>query len=547
MRCIKYVITCIALVQSAQCLPCLAQDAINKIIDSGDDSSRFVFVFIAEGYTREEMQKFDDDCQSIVNYFFSSVPWNDYRSFINVYSIFIPSQQSGADIPSEGIYVDTVFDATFDSYGISSLLTVNDAKAFNAAAQIPAFDAVFIMVNDNHYGGSGGATAVLSTHSAAGEIALHEAGHLIARLADEYETPYSIYSAVTGLPNITDETARENIPWRDWIDPDIPLPTPESITDRIGLFEGAEYSSTGMYRPKHNCRMRNLGVQYCEICTEAIVRSIYHLVAPIDTFSPEESEITLKDTAITLWIQPVNIRNTVLEIAWELDGRIIDNRSQTSYKLEPYMVPSGTHTVRVRVKDATDKVRTDTEGLLISEHTWMVNKIGCSGNVSGTVVDAENNVIIKDVTATLLPSSETVYTDSHGEFQFNNIPCGSYTAIINKAGYEETNINVSITGEAETVLHIALNNKISRYSITGSIVGWGQKSVTVKLYGKVSSKIQTSADGNFTFPSLPPGNYIIIPEAPRCRFFPACVAVTVQETPLQGITFLSCRNPLSAD
>jgi hypothetical protein len=177
----------------------------------------------------------------------------------------------------------------------------------------------------------------------------------------------------------------------------------------------------------------------------------------------------------------------------------------------------------------------------------MVNKIGCSGNVSGTVVDAENNVIIKDVTATLLPSSETVYTDSHGEFQFNNIPCGSYTAIINKAGYEETNINVSITGEAETVLHIALNNKISRYSITGSIVGWGQKSVTVKLYGKVSSKIQTSADGNFTFPSLPPGNYIIIPEAPRCRFFPACVAVTVQETPLQGITFLSCRNPLSAD
>ncbi|MCX5897625.1 MAG: M64 family metallo-endopeptidase, partial [Proteobacteria bacterium] len=203
MKRIIPIVILVLTLQTVLCLPCSAQDTIKKIIDNGDDTSRFVFVVIAEGYTAAEMQKFDNDCHTIISYFFSSLPWHDYQSFVNVYSIFSFSNQSGADIPSEDVYVDTAFDATFDSFGINNLLTVNDAKAFETAAQVPTFDAVFVLVNDARYGGSGGSTIVLSTHTAAGEIALHEAGHFIGHLADEYETPYASYPSGAEEPNIT--------------------------------------------------------------------------------------------------------------------------------------------------------------------------------------------------------------------------------------------------------------------------------------------------------------------------------------------------------
>jgi hypothetical protein len=489
------------------------------------------------------MAQFDDDCRNIISSFFYSTPWHDYRSLINGYSIFSPSQQPGADHPSQGIFIDTAFDATFDSYGINNLLTVNDAKALAAAAQVPSFDAVCVLVNDQDYGGSGGTTIVFSNHPAAGEIALHETGHFIAHLADEYETPYAIYPEATGVPNITDKTRRETISWKNWIDSDIPLPTPDTITDRIGLFEGAEYSATGIYRPKHNCKMRSLGVQYCEICTEAIIRSIYRYVHPIDTFSPRESEITVKDKAITLWVQPVEVPDSVFEAVWELDGTALDNQSQMACRLEPTLLSSGAHTMRVRVRDATDKVRTDSEGLLTDGHTWVVNKIDCSGNVSGRVTAADTKALIQDASVTVLPSAEMVITDNNGQFQFNNLPCGTYTAVVTASGYAETNINFSIADNAETVLTIDATSKNSLHDVSGNIVGRYQERITVKLCGKLSAKVHTSADGNFTFPSLPPGNYSVIPEAPGVRFFPALQTVTVEETNLQDITFLCYKSP----
>jgi hypothetical protein len=42
-------------------------------------------------------------------------------------------------------------------------------------------------VNDTTYGGSGGAFAVLSRHPLSIEIALHEIGHTLGLLADEYD------------------------------------------------------------------------------------------------------------------------------------------------------------------------------------------------------------------------------------------------------------------------------------------------------------------------------------------------------------------------
>jgi len=546
MKRIILVVILIVALPAVLILPCYAQDTINKIIDNGDDASRFVFVVIAEGYTAAEMQKFDNDYQDIFSYFFSSPPWHDYQSFINVYTIFSPSNQSGADIPSEGIYVDTAFDATFDSFGINQLLTVNDAGVFETAAQVPAFDAVFVLVNDARYGGSGGSTIVLSTHTAAGEIALHEAGHFFGHLADEYETPYSVYPSGEEEPNITVSNDRGAIKWKDWIDQDIPLPTPETISDRVGLFEGARYSATGVYRPKHNCKMRDLSAPYCEICAEAIVRSIYTMVNPIEKYGPTEDEIAITDKAAILWIEPMQITGSEYEIIWALDGKAVSN-AQTSYNVQPYMLDEGKHTVRVWLRDATGNVRTDTDGLLTAQHSWIVRKNSCAGKIAGTIIDAATGAGIANASIMLAPSSQAAMTDDAGGFSAEGLACGSYSAIINAPGFEESEQDVLISDEHETVIAVTLNRRDELCSISGTVTGTMVEGVTLKLYGQFSSTRQTSTEGHFIFKSLPAGLYLIIPEYPGYRFFPAFHLVNIQQTNLQEIKFTCYKKFISPD
>ena len=523
-------------------LPCSAQGIIEKIIDNGEDGARFVCVLLGEGYTAAESEKFKDDYKKVISYVFSSSPWKEYKSFINFYTIFTPSNQSGADHPSQNIYVDTSFDATFDSYGVSRLLTVNDAKALDAAAHIPAFDAVFILVNDDAYGGSAGATIVLSSNQSAGEIALHEAGHFVGHLADEYETAYTADPNVAGVPNITNETEVEAIPWKDWIGPETPLPTPETITDRIGLFEGAGYSAVGIYRPKHLCKMRMLGAPYCEICAEALIRTLYNFVRPIDKFGPLESEITVTDRPLTLWIEPMQVTDGAYEVTWELDGEIINNYYDLSYTVNPSALANGGHTIRVWFKDTTPMVRTDAEELLTFQHTWSVNRAECSRDLSGVIMNEDTNVGIANAAVTALPSSAIAHTDENGGFQFKSLPCGTYTMVVNAPGFEETEKEISITGDGQTDLNILLGKTSALYAITGTVWGRVTESVTINVYGKVSAKYQTNAARIFTLPSLPPGNYIIIPEAAGYSFFPAHRNVTIRKTTPRRISFFCYKN-----
>ncbi len=141
--------------------PLHASYVVEKIYDHGSDNNRLVWVIMGDGYTSREIDMYHQDVNAIFETIFSTLPWKSYKTFINVYRIDVVSLESGADHPSRNLYVDTALDATYDTYGISRLLTVNDAKAFEIASHIPLFDAVMIIVNDPQYGGSGGATIVI--------------------------------------------------------------------------------------------------------------------------------------------------------------------------------------------------------------------------------------------------------------------------------------------------------------------------------------------------------------------------------------------------
>jgi hypothetical protein len=153
-----------------------------------------------------------------------------------------------------------------------------------------------VIVNSTVYGGSGGQIAVFSLAPGAQEIGIHEMGHTAFGFADEYE-----YYAGCGVdvdhdhhpgtepthPNVTINTNRDTIKWRDLIHSTTPLPTmanpncsncdpnPSPVpADTVGAFEGADYYHCGSYRPQFNCRMRALGNPFCAVCQQVIMNTL---------------------------------------------------------------------------------------------------------------------------------------------------------------------------------------------------------------------------------------------------------------------------------
>lgn len=262
-----------------------------NIFSSGAPSNRLDLLIVSEGYTSAQKSQFISQATSLVNSLLSISPYREYKHLINVSWLFVPSNQSGADKPScpetpgsAVIYVDTAFDGTYCRNGIRRLVTVNESKVFQAAASVPAWDQILVLVNDTEYGGSGGIIGVATTNEYSADIMQHELGHSFTDLADEYETVYpgfpscsDKFGAYPCEANVTNETQRSLIKWRGWINATTAIPTVGPLSDPIatGLWQGARYSSSGMYRQCFDGMMRSLQRPFCHVDSEAFVSKLF--------------------------------------------------------------------------------------------------------------------------------------------------------------------------------------------------------------------------------------------------------------------------------
>jgi IgA Peptidase M64 len=89
---------------------------------SGSPTNRVDLVVVAEGYTADQLSKFQSDAAAFMKGVFAQEPYKTYANYYNVYFLLTPSPQSGADHPERGGFVDTAFDATYDCAGIQRLI-----------------------------------------------------------------------------------------------------------------------------------------------------------------------------------------------------------------------------------------------------------------------------------------------------------------------------------------------------------------------------------------------------------------------------------------
>jgi len=238
-------------------------------------------VFVAEGYTAEEMEKFHADVERLAGILFENAPFKDYKEEINIWAVDAASDESGTDIPGEGIYRKTALNSSFYTFDLARYLTTFDIKSVRDYAAVVPYDNIIVLINSERYGGGGMYnyySGTTSDHHLTPQVFTHEFGHGFAGLADEYYSSDVAYeefypfSVEPWEPNITTLIDFES-KWGDMIAEDTPVPTPptEEYRDIVGLFEGGGYSAKGIYRPQIDCRMKsNEAEGYCKVCEQAI-------------------------------------------------------------------------------------------------------------------------------------------------------------------------------------------------------------------------------------------------------------------------------------
>jgi hypothetical protein len=214
-----------------------------EALHCGDPHACVDLAVIGEGYTAAEEGKFRRDLARITEVLFAQQPFARHRARFNVRGILKPSQESGCDEPSRGLYRNTAVGASFDSLGSERYVLTEDNRALrDVAAQAP-YDALTIMINNPRYGG-GGIYNLFCTFTSDNQwtsyVAVHELGHAFAGLGDEYYTSSVAYNEFypAGVEpteaNLTALLDPATLKWKDLVTPGTPLPTP---------WEKAEYDA----------------------------------------------------------------------------------------------------------------------------------------------------------------------------------------------------------------------------------------------------------------------------------------------------------------
>jgi len=297
-----------------------------KLHESGDPTQKLDVLILGDGYTAAERGKFERDAHRLVAVLFATSPFKERQRDINVWGLCPAAAQVGVSRPSQHIYRRSPLGTMYDAFDSERYILTFENKAFRDIAANAPYDVVEILVNSATYGGGGifGLYSTVAADSAwAPYVFVHEFGHHIAGLADEYYTSDVAYLPAADRvepwePNATAFVDPRALKWRDLVEPGTPMATPwpkegfESYTKeiqqrrrairaanrpesemdalfreeqkhdtallnsgpyagKVGVFEGANYEARGFYRPQMDCIMFTRDeVPFCAVCRRAI-------------------------------------------------------------------------------------------------------------------------------------------------------------------------------------------------------------------------------------------------------------------------------------
>jgi hypothetical protein len=311
--------------------PVLHQGNVWTVFQHGPPSKKVDLVILGDGYSTGDLQSFRADVHRLVGFLFDTEPFRSRKADFNVRAIDFASDESGISDPRRGIWHSSGLGLSYNAFDLDRyVLSFENERIRELAAQAP-YDSLIMLFKSRKYGGGGifnlWATCASDTKEAA-YVFVHELGHSLGGLADEYYTSQVAYEEFVpeGVepwePNITALIDPAQLKWGDLVEETTPIPTPwnqeaydkasydyqekrrklrqegapekaveqlfdevkkvttpilagDSYAGRIGAFEGASYQAKGLYRPAVDCIMFSRNSQsFCEVCRRALERVI---------------------------------------------------------------------------------------------------------------------------------------------------------------------------------------------------------------------------------------------------------------------------------
>ena len=196
-------------------------------------------LFVGDGYTASEAEKFRRDVRRFVERLFRFSPFKENRKRFNVRAVEAWTPLSGVSEPRKGVWRDTPAGSAFNTFDIERYLTTTENRKLRDLASAAPYDRLLVMVNSSRYGGGGihDCFAVFtSDNEYSGYVMVHEFGHAFAGLGDEYYTSEVAYNEFypAGIepyePNISALIPGGRPKWAAQMTPGVPVPPPPTRT-----------------------------------------------------------------------------------------------------------------------------------------------------------------------------------------------------------------------------------------------------------------------------------------------------------------------------
>jgi len=366
-------------------VPAGASDPFGRVVPRNGPGDELVdIVFMGDGYTASEQAEFLADATSAADNIFVYEPFISYLPYLDFHFIEVVSNESGVDNdPTQGVFRDTALGMNYWCNGIERLLCVNTSTARSIAfANVPGWDVIVPLANSSKYGGAGYPSQDVATaaakNSAAGQIVIHELGHALGDLADEYTYggPFTWPGGEPSTANVSiyeaSQMAAQDRKWADWLGASLP-----GFDNPVGTFEGGNYSVEGIYRPTNNSMMRALARPFNLVSAQELIVAFHDASDMIRSATPEPGAVSGEGSFA------VGVLETALGpmyTRWFVNGDLVVEGSGLYERSAADLGAGVGDTVRVEVVDDTPWVRDETarDAVMTERVEWQVVETACN-------------------------------------------------------------------------------------------------------------------------------------------------------------------------